>query len=116
MAGLVGLTGGSGLEALGNGANVTARNSALKQADQQYRQSLQGLGVDTSQIPGFLDQDSYAQYLTGLKTKSELEKDERQSKLDEVELATRYVDLTDKKVKLADYIKNAPTEAERNVS
>ena len=58
-AGVVGATGGSGLQALTYGATAGVGNQNLRTQDQFYRNQLQNEGVDTSQIQGYVTPEMY---------------------------------------------------------
>lgn len=63
VGGIVGATGGSGLDALVYGASAGAGNQQNKFADKIYRQSLESQGFDTSTLPkGYLNKDTYNTY------------------------------------------------------
>lgn len=59
VGGIVGASGGSGLEALGYGAGTTTGNQANRMRDRAYREQLEGMGVDTSNIRGYITDDVY---------------------------------------------------------
>ena len=59
MAGLVGATGGSGLEALSYGAGTGLTNQQTRMKDTMYRNSLSSLGIDTTGIKGYVGDDTY---------------------------------------------------------
>lgn len=58
-AGLVGATGGSGLQALGYGATAGLTNQKVKTEDSLYRDQLKQDGIDTSNISGYLNSTDY---------------------------------------------------------
>lgn len=58
-AGVVGATGGSGLQALTFGATAGVGNQNLRTQDQFYRNQLQSEGVDTSNIQGYVTPEMY---------------------------------------------------------
>lgn len=58
-AGIVGGTGGSGLEALVYGGNSGVLNQNLRNNDRIYRNALEDEGVDTSNLKGFITKDTY---------------------------------------------------------
>lgn len=63
VGGLVGASGGSGLEALAYGASAGVGNQQNRFADKLYRQSLENQGVNTSALPkGYLNKDTYNTY------------------------------------------------------
>ena len=62
MAGIVGASGGSGLEALGYGAGAGLLNQQSRTKDQLYRNALEQQGVDTSNIKGYLQDDTFKNY------------------------------------------------------
>lgn len=59
MAGIVGASGGSGLEALGYGAGAGLGNQQARMKDTMYRNSLSQLGIDTNNIKGYVGDDAY---------------------------------------------------------
>lgn len=62
VAGVVGLTGGSPLQALTYGANTGMINQANRTADQLYRNQLKGLGMDekdVNAIRGYITDNTY---------------------------------------------------------
>lgn len=59
VGGIVGASGGSGLEALGYGAGTTMGNQGNRMRDRAYREQLEGMGVDTSNIRGYITDDVY---------------------------------------------------------
>lgn len=61
-AGIVGSTGGNGLQALTYGTTAGVTNQKLKTQDQLYRKALQDEGIDTSDINGYIDGDTYQKY------------------------------------------------------
>lgn len=65
-AGVVGATGGSGLQALGYGATAGVGNQKLRTQDKMYRNALKQQGVDTSDISGYIDGDMYKNYTMGV--------------------------------------------------
>src|SRR5574344_591746 len=64
-AGIVGATGGSGLQALTYGATAGVGNQNLRTQDQFYRNQLQSEGVDTSNIQGYVTPEMYKNYSLG---------------------------------------------------
>jgi hypothetical protein len=62
MAGIVGASGGSGLEALGYGAGAGLGNQQVRMKDQLYRNALEQQGVDTSNIKGYITDDPFKNY------------------------------------------------------
>ena len=62
MAGIVGAAGGSGLEALGYGTGAGLLNQQNRTKDQLYRNALEQQGVDTSNIKGYLQDDTFKNY------------------------------------------------------
>src|SRR5574344_2003734 len=64
-AGIVGATGGSGLQALTYGATAGVGNQKLRTQDQFYRNQLQSDGVDTSNIQGYVTPEMYKNYSLG---------------------------------------------------
>ena len=64
-AGIVGATGGSGLQALSYGATAGVGNQKLRTQDQFYRNQLQAEGTDTSNIQGYITPEMYKNYSLG---------------------------------------------------
>ena len=62
MAGIVGASGGSGLEALGYGAGAGLGNQQARMKDRLYRNALEQQGVDTSNIKGYVTDDPFKNY------------------------------------------------------
>ena len=62
MAGVVGAAGGSGLEALAYGGGAGLLNQQSRTKDQLYRNALEQQGVDTSNIKGYLQDDTFKNY------------------------------------------------------
>lgn len=58
-AGIVGATGGSGLEALAYGGQAGLINQTSRMNDQIYRNSLNEQGIDTTGLSGYINQDTY---------------------------------------------------------
>lgn len=58
-AGIVGATGGSGLEALAYGGQAGLLNQTSRMNDQMYRNSLNEQGIDTTGLRGYVNQDTY---------------------------------------------------------
>lgn len=63
VGGLVGATGGNGLEALTYGAGATMLNQGNVLKDQLYRRELEKYGFDTSGIKGYIGDDTFNKYL-----------------------------------------------------
>ena len=61
--GIVGATGGNGLEALTYGAGATMLNQGNVLKDQLYRRELEKYGFDTSGIKGYISDDTFNKYL-----------------------------------------------------
>lgn len=59
MAGVVGATGGSGLQALAYGGTAGMMNQQNRMKDQMYRNELQKMGFDTSGINGYIGDDTF---------------------------------------------------------
>lgn len=59
MGGLVGATGGSGLEMLAYGSSAGLMNQQNRMKDQMYRNELQKMGFDTSGINGYIGDDTF---------------------------------------------------------
>ena len=59
MAGIVGATGGSGLQALAYGGTAGLGNQVNRMNDKLYRQDLEAQGIDTSNIKGYITKDTY---------------------------------------------------------
>ena len=59
MAGIVGASGGSGLEALGYGAGAGVANQQNRMKDTMYRNELGKMGFDTSGIRGYISDDTF---------------------------------------------------------
>lgn len=59
MAGVVGATGGSGLQALAYGGTAGLGNQVNRMNDKLYRQDLEAQGIDTSNIKGYITKDTY---------------------------------------------------------
>ena len=71
VAGLIGATGGSGLEALAYGGTASVTNQQLKNQDEFYRDQLNQQGVDTSKVGGYITPEMFknqtlANYRTGM--------------------------------------------------
>lgn len=62
MAGIVGASGGSGLEALGYGTGAGLLNQQSRMKDKLYRDALEKQGVDTSNFKGYLGDESFKNY------------------------------------------------------
>ena len=63
MAGIVGLTGGDGLQALTYGAGVRSGNLENRNRDAIYRQQLEAQGIDTSGLNGYITDSTYKNIL-----------------------------------------------------
>ena len=63
VGGIVGATGGNGLEALTYGAGTTMLNQGNVLKDQLYRRELEKYGFDTSGIRGYIGDDTFNKYL-----------------------------------------------------
>ena len=59
MAGIVGASGGSGLEALGFGASAGLGNQQARMKDKMYRNELEKMGFDTAGITGYVGDDTF---------------------------------------------------------
>lgn len=59
MAGVVGATGGSGLQALAYGGTAGLGNQVNRMNDSLYRRDLEAQGIDTSNIRGYIGKDTY---------------------------------------------------------
>lgn len=59
MAGIVGATGGSGLQALAYGAGTGVGNQQNRMKDKMYRNELNKMGFDTSNIVGYVGDDTF---------------------------------------------------------
>ena len=59
MAGIVGASGGSGLEALGYGAGAGLGNQQARMKDKMYRNELEKMGFDTTGIAGYVGDDTF---------------------------------------------------------
>ena len=59
MGGLVGATGGGGLEMLAYGGSAGLMNQANRMNDSLYRRDLEAQGIDTSNIRGYIGKDTY---------------------------------------------------------
>lgn len=59
MAGIVGASGGSGLEALGYGAGAGLGNQQARMKDKMYRNELEKMGFDTTGIAGYIGDDTF---------------------------------------------------------
>ena len=59
MAGIVGATGGSGLQALAYGGTAGLGNQVNRMNDNLYRRDLKAQGIDTSNIKGYITKDTY---------------------------------------------------------
>jgi hypothetical protein len=59
VGGIVGASGGSGLEALSYGAQTGMLNQANRMKDQMYRAELKKMGFDTSGIRGYIGDDTF---------------------------------------------------------
>jgi hypothetical protein len=59
MAGIVGASGGSGLEALGYGAGAGLGNQQARMKDKMYRNELEKMGFDTTGITGYVGDDTF---------------------------------------------------------
>ena len=59
MAGIVGASGGSGLEALGYGTGAGLLNQQSRLKDTMYRNELEKMGFDTSGIRGYVGDDTF---------------------------------------------------------
>ena len=64
-AGLVGLNGGSGLEALAYGGQAGVINQNNRMKNDLYRRELENQGIDTSNISGYIGDDTFKQVLAG---------------------------------------------------
>lgn len=65
-AGIVGASGGNGLQALAYGATAGVKNQNLVTQDKMYRKALEDNGIDTSNISGYIDGDMYKNYTMGV--------------------------------------------------
>ncbi len=63
IGGLVGATGGSGLDALVYGAQTGMLNQSNRLRDQAYRNSLEDQGLDTSNLRGYMTDSTYKNIL-----------------------------------------------------
>lgn len=63
VGGLVGATGGSGLEALTYGAQTGMLNQGNRMADKLYRDDLERQGIDVSGVRGYINKDVYSNML-----------------------------------------------------
>jgi hypothetical protein len=59
MAGIVGASGGSGLEALGYGTGAGLLNQQSRMKDKMYRNELEKMGFDTTGITGYVGDDTF---------------------------------------------------------
>ena len=59
MAGIVGSSGGSGLEALGYGTGAGLLNQQSRMKDKMYRNELEKMGFDTTGITGYVGDDTF---------------------------------------------------------
>ena len=59
MGGLVGATGGSGLEMLAYGSSAGLLNQQNRTQDELYRRDLESQGIDTSNIRGYIGKETY---------------------------------------------------------
>jgi hypothetical protein len=59
MAGIVGASGGSGLEALGYGTGAGLLNQQSRMKDKMYRNELEKMGFDTAGITGYVGDDTF---------------------------------------------------------
>lgn len=59
MAGIVGASGGSGLEALGYGTGAGLGNQQARMKDRMYRNELEKMGFDTTGIAGYVGDDTF---------------------------------------------------------
>lgn len=59
MGGIVGATGGSGLEALAYGGTAGVLNQANRLKDRLYRDELNKLGIDTSNLKGYINDNTF---------------------------------------------------------
>jgi hypothetical protein len=59
MAGIVGASGGSGLEALGYGTGAGLLNQQSRMKDKMYRNELEKMGFDTTDITGYVGDDTF---------------------------------------------------------
>ena len=59
MAGIVGASGGSGLEALGYGTGAGLGNQQARMKDKMYRNELEKMGFDTTGIAGYVGDDTF---------------------------------------------------------
>lgn len=64
MGGLVGATGGSGLEALGYGATTGLTNQVKRTEDKLYRDELKKRGFDTTGFRGYVNSDTFKNLMT----------------------------------------------------
>lgn len=62
MAGIVGATGGGALPALAFGGSTTMMNQQNRMRDQLYRNALEQQGIDTSNIKGYLGDETFKNY------------------------------------------------------
>lgn len=62
MGGIVGATGGNGLQALAYGTTTGAGNRQNRTADTLYRNQLESEGIDTSNIKGYINSDTFKNY------------------------------------------------------
>lgn len=63
VGGAVGLTGGNGLQALTYGAVTGAKNQSNRMADKLYRDDLQAQGVNTEDLRGYINDNTYQNML-----------------------------------------------------
>lgn len=63
MAGIVGASGGSGLEALAYGGGAGMLNQQNRMKDTMYRRELEKYGIDTSGIRGYIGDDTFNKYI-----------------------------------------------------
>lgn len=59
MAGIVGASGGNGLEALGYGTGAGLLNQQSRMKDKMYRNELEKMGFDTTGITGYVGDDTF---------------------------------------------------------
>lgn len=74
-AGIVGATGGSGLQALAYGGSAGVLNQQKRASDKLYRQSLEEQGIDTSNIGGYIDEATYKNLSNNLYRYGKMDKD-----------------------------------------
>lgn len=87
-AGIVGATGGNALQAMAYGGQAGVLNQANRNRNEIYRQQLEDQGIDTSNIRGYVTDDTYKNILQGktLQDNAEYRKmyfDQQQKNLEE---------------------------------